>query len=254
MIVLDNIYSTSKNAPLVFGHRGASHDAPENTVAAFRLAETMGADGIELDTSLSRDGIPIVIHDLTLDKTTNGAGYVRDFTVKQIKALDAGGKFSPQFKGEQVPTLDEVFGTIGSQMIVNVELKSVMLRSDGIERAVADIIRQHKAEQRVIVSSFNPLALRRFRSLAPEIPIGFLYSKDEPIYLPWLMIGLPHEARHPQHTLINSAYMHRTKRNSYRVNTWTVDDPLRMMQLRELGVDGIITNRPDIALHTLGRR
>jgi glycerophosphoryl diester phosphodiesterase len=216
VISLDSLY---KNAPLVFGHRGASHDAPENTLAAFRLAEAMGTDGIELDTSLSRDGIPVVIHDLTLDKTTNGSGYVRDLNLKQIKALDAGSSFSAQFKGEQVPTLDEVFTSLGTQMVINVELKSISLRTDGLEHTVAEVIRQHKAEQRVIVSSFNPFALRRFRAFAPHIPIGFLYSPDEPIYVRWFMIGLRHEAKHPQHTMIDSGYMQWTRRNNYRVNT-----------------------------------
>jgi glycerophosphoryl diester phosphodiesterase len=247
---LDSKY---KNAPLVFGHRGASYDAPENTLAAFRLAEAMGADGIELDTSLSRDNLPVVIHDLTLDKTTNGTGLVRSFDVKHLKALDASGKFAAQYKGEAIPTLDEVLAAVGKKMFINIELKSVTLRTDGLERAVADVIRRNQAEQRVIVSSFNPFALRRFRALTPDIPLGFLYSPHEPVYLRWLMIGLRHEARHPQHTMIDTAYMRWAKRNHYRVNTWTVDDPARIVQLRDLGVDGIITNRPGVALQALGR-
>jgi glycerophosphoryl diester phosphodiesterase len=251
VIALDTFY---KNAPLVFGHRGASYDAPENTLAAFRLAQEFGADGIELDTSLSRDGVPVVIHDLILDKTTNGTGLVRNLDLKQIRLLDAGSKFSVQFNGEQVPTLDEVFATLDNKVLLNIELKSVTLRADGLEQAVLDVIRHHKAEQRVIVSSFNPFALRCFRALAADVPIGFLYSPAEPAYLRWLMIGLRYEAQHPQQTMIDSKYMRWAKRRGYRVNAWTVDDPLRITQLRDLGVDGIITNRPNIALQALHRQ
>lgn len=246
---------TTSQLPLVLGHRGASHDAPQNTLAAFALARQMGADGVELDTSLTRDGIPIVMHDLDLDKTTNSSGPILSLDLAEVKKLDAGSKFSPKFKGEQVPTLDEVFETLGSEMFVNVELKSISYRANGLEPAALDVIRRHKAEKRVIISSFNPFALRRFRAIAPDIPIGYLYSQDEPFYLRygWLMIGLKHEARHPQHEMIDAGYMAWAKRRGYLVNTWTVDDPERIKALRDLGVNAIISNRPDVALAALGR-
>ena len=117
---LDLINQLYTEKPLILGHRGASHDAPANTLAAFTLARQMGADGVELDTSLTRDGIPVVIHDLMLDATTNGTGPVRALDLKAIKELDAGSRFSSDFKGEAIPTLDEVFETLGPEMIVNV--------------------------------------------------------------------------------------------------------------------------------------
>ncbi len=245
--------SLYENAPLILAHRGASHDAPQNTLAAFALARKMGADGVELDTSLTRDGIPVVIHDLKLDKTTNGTGPVNALDWQAIKDLDAGSSFSPKFKGEQVPTLDEAFETIGPDLVVNVELKSEGLRTDGLERIVASVIRRHNAANRVIVSSFNPFALRRFRPLAPEVPLGYLYSADEPVYLRWFLLGFRYEARHPHHTLIDANFMAWAKQHNYRVNTWTVDDPVRIAQLRDLGVDAIISNRPDVALKAVGR-
>jgi glycerophosphoryl diester phosphodiesterase len=250
--ILDKLY---QHAPLVLGHRGASFDAPANTVAAFSLARELGADGIELDTSLTSDGVPVVIHDLSLDATTDGSGPVRAHSLKEIKALDAGSYFDSTFKREPVPTLDEAFETVGPDLVVNVELKIEGWRPNGLEQAALDVIRRHNAVQRVIVSSFNPFALRRFRALAADIPIGYLYSPDEPFYLRygWLMIGVPHEARHPEHTLIDATYMAWAKRHNYRVNTWTVDDPERIRTLRDLGVDAVITNRPDVALAALGR-
>lgn len=241
--------------PLVLGHRGASFDAPENTLAAFELARRQGADGIELDTTLSRDGVPVVIHDLTLDNTTNGTGPVRDLDLRALKALDAGSHFDVEFKGERIPTLDEALETAGPDMTINIELKTSSWRADGLEQAVLRVIRHHGASSQVIVSSFNPVALRRFRALAPEIPIGYLYSPDEPPYLRygWLMLGVPHQARHPYHAMIDARYMMWARRHGYRVNTWTVDDPDRIRELRDLGVHAIITNRPALALEALGR-
>jgi len=249
---LDKLYTL---APLVIAHRGASFSAPENTLAAFGLAREIGADGIELDTSLTSDDIPVVIHNLTLEHTTNGTGPVRDLDLSAIKALDAGSHFSPKFRGEQIPTLDEVFETIGPQLIVNIELKSISSRANGLEPAVASVIQRHNAGQRVIVSSFNPFALRRFRTAALDIPLGYLVSPDEPLYLrqDWLLAGVRYQARHPEDIMVDAHYMAKTKRRGYRVNVWTVDDPERIIQLQALGVDGIITNRPDVALQALGR-
>ena len=242
-----------KFAPLVIAHRGASYAAPENTLAAFSLAREMGADGVELDTSLTLDGIPVVIHNFTLEHTTDGTGRVTSLDLSEIKALDAGNHFSPKFKGEQIPTLDEVFETVGPQMVVNVELKSASVRSNGLEPAVASVIQRHNAAQRVIVSSFNPFALRRFRTAAPDIPLGYLTSSEEPRYLRngWLLARFRVEAQHPEDSMVDSGYMARSKRLGQRVNVWTVDNPIRMRQLQLLGVDALITNRPDVALQTL---
>lgn len=250
---LENFY---RHTPLVLGHRGASYDAPENTAAAFKLARQLGADGVELDTLLTRDGVPVVIHNATLDETTDGAGLVRDIDLARLKQLDAGSHFDVLFKGEPVPTLDEALEAVGPELVVNIELKSTGRRSVGLELAVHNVVRRHHATGRVIISSFNPFALRRFRALAPDIPIGYLYSPDEPIYLRygWFMLGLPHEARHPHHSLIDARYMQWARAQGYRVHTWTVDSPDRVRELRDLGVDAIITNRPDVALEALGRR
>lgn len=241
--------------PLVIAHRGASHDSPQNTLVAFELAKKMGADGVELDTSLTRDGVPVVIHDLTLEGTTNGHGAVNSYTLDLIKKLDAGSSFDAAYAGERIPTLDEALETIGKDLVVNIELKANSWYSDGLEQAVLNVIRKHSASGRVVISSFNPFTLRRFRQRAPEIPIGYLYSTDEPVYLRygWFMAGLTHEARHPQATIIDGGFMYWARTHGFRVHTWTVDDPNRIRELRDLGVDAIITNRPDVALTALGR-
>jgi glycerophosphoryl diester phosphodiesterase len=235
---------------LNFGHRGASHDAPENTLAAFELAAQYGADGVELDVLLTRDGHPVVMHNDRVDKTTDGTGLVAEMTLAEIKALDAGSYFSPAFVGEQVPTLDEVFATVSDRLLINVELKGVAYRADGLEAAVIALIEQHDMVERVLVSSFNPVRLRRMRRLAPHIPLGYLHTTDVPVQVRWmagaLTWGLHPEADHPNQKCITPDYMTHARRRKQRVNAWVVNDPDRMVVLRDMGVDMIMTDRPDV--------
>jgi glycerophosphoryl diester phosphodiesterase len=150
------VYWFSTGLPLILGHRGASAHAPECTLAAFELALDQGADGIEFDVQLSADGWPVVIHDSHVNRTTNGDGPVAKLTLAQLRALDAG-------EGQKVPTLIEVFETFGARMLYNVEIKQSGWRSRGTEAIVADCIRTHGLEKHSIVSSFNPLSVRRAR-------------------------------------------------------------------------------------------
>lgn len=231
---------------LVFGHRGASAYAPMNTLAAFELAAQQGAAGVELDVHRSADGYPVIVHDFTVNATTDGSGKVTEMTLAQLKALDAGAWFAPQFTGARVPTLDEVFEAVGQKLYINVEIKALGMRTDGVEQVVAACIARHAMQQRVIVSSFNPMTLRRFRAIAPDVAVGFLYMPHIMFYTSWMLGGLPHEARHPYHAMVNARTMQRAKENGYRVNTWTVNDPARAVVLRDLGVDCIITDKPDV--------
>jgi len=246
MLPLENIY---QGRTLVWGHRGARAYAPMNTIPSFELALKQGADGVELDTHLSKDSKLIVLHDFTVDSTTDGKGLAKDMTLAQLKALDAGSSFSPQYKGTRIPTLDEVFEAVGKKLFINVEIKSETQETDGVEQAVADCIARHGLMSSVIVSSFNPLALKRFRAIQPEVPIGYLYSPDYDFSKQ--MEGFPHEARHPQDQMIDSAYMDWAKMHNYRVNTWTVNDPARAVALRDLGVDAIITDKPDVIIEAV---
>ena len=246
MLPLENIY---QGRTLVWGHRGARAYAPMNTIPSFELALKQGADGVELDTHLSKDSKLIVLHDFTVDSTTDGKGLAKDMTLAQLKALDAGSSFSPQYKGTRIPTLDEVFEAVGKKLFINVEIKSETQETDGVEQAVADCIARHGLMSSVIVSSFNPLALKRFRAIQPEVPIGYLYSPDYDFSKQ--MEGFPHEARHPQDQMIDAAYMDWAKKHNYRVNTWTVNDPARAVTLRNLGVDAIITDKPDVIIEAV---
>jgi glycerophosphoryl diester phosphodiesterase len=245
--VLNKIYP---GRTLVFGHRGASAYAPMNTLPSFELAAEQGADGVELDVHLSQDGQLIVLHDFTVDHTTDGHGYARDMTLAQLKKLDAGSWKGEQFKGIRIPTLDEVFVAVGQKLCINVEIKSESVETDGVEQQVAECIAKNAMTERVIVSSFNPLALKRFREIMPEVPIGYLYVAGEQPFAE-VIKSLPHDARHPQHTMIDQGYMDWARQNGYRVNTWTVNDPTRAAELRNMGVDAIITDMPDVMLEAL---
>ncbi|MCI0478169.1 MAG: glycerophosphodiester phosphodiesterase [Anaerolineales bacterium] len=232
--------------PLVIAHRGASAYAPENTLAAFNLAFEMGADGIELDVSLTQDGVPVVLHDDTVDRTTNGRGAINQLTLAQVQQLDASNKME-KYRGEKSPTLEQVLRAVSARGIVNIELKNLTLKYDGVEAATLAAIENAGALARVMVSSFNPLALRRMYQLDPRIPRGLLYRPNLPIYLrrAWLRPLAHPTAMHPHYSMITRAFMTWARGKGYQVNTWTVDDPEETKRLIDLGVDGIITNKPD---------
>ncbi|MBN1967182.1 MAG: glycerophosphodiester phosphodiesterase [Anaerolineae bacterium] len=231
---------------LNFGHRGASHDAPQNTLAAFELAAQYGADGVELDVYLTRDGHLVVIHDEAVDKTTDGTGPISAMTLADVKALDAGSRFDAAFAGQRIPTLDEVFEAVGARLLVNVELKGLSWRQDGLEAAAAQTVARHGMTGRVLISSFNPLRLRRMRRIAPDLPLGLLEMPGPAHWARWLLTGVRYEAHHPYHVVVTRRYMAWARSHNLRVNTWTVNDPDRMADLRDLGVDLIMTDRPDM--------
>jgi glycerophosphoryl diester phosphodiesterase len=241
---------------LNIAHRGASGCTPPNTLAAFKKAVELGADGVEFDVQLSADGVPVIIHDFTVDSTTDGSGRVAEMTLTQLKQLDAGSRFDPAFAGERIPTLEEALEAVGDRLLLDIELKDFSLRDGGLEQAVVTQIEQHGLGDRVLISSFNPFALRRAKRIAPHIPAGLLYGPrlSLPLRRAWLAPLAPHEARHPEHTMVDARYMAWARRRGYRVNTWTVHDPDEMRRLAGLGVEGIITPVPDLLRKVLENR
>ncbi len=238
---------------LNIAHRGASQVAPENTLASFQAAREMGADGVELDATLSADGEVVVIHDDTVDRTTSGQGLVRDLGFDVIKGLDAGSWFGPEFAAERVPALREVMEWARGDMLLNIELKGASLRSDGLEQRVIELIREYQLQARVVLSSFNPFALRRVKQMAPELEAGLLYSPDLPLFLrrAWLRPLAKPDALHPSFVMVSDAYLGWARRKGYRVNVWTVDRAEDMAWLISLKVDMIITDRPDVLASVL---
>jgi glycerophosphoryl diester phosphodiesterase len=230
--------------PLIISHRGASAEAPENTLAAFALAQAQGADGIELDVQLSADGWPVVIHDSKLERTTNGQGQVQQLTVAQLQELDAG-------EGQSIPTLDEVFETFGPSFLYNVELKTAALRDTGLAAAVADRIQAHHVDNQTVISSFNPLAVRWARRHLPQSTWVAHLSYTTTLKYKYLLA--PSQAVHPHYRLVDAAYMTWAKKMGWRVHVWTVDDPAEAQRLVDLGVHAIITNQPKAIRNTLFR-
>ncbi len=222
-------------------HRGASFDRPENTMAAFEEAVRQGADAIELDVRLARDGEVVVIHDGTLMRTTGAAGHVWEKSASELAALDAGGWFEPRFATEGVPSLREVLTRIAPRVPINVELKG--RPGVGLEPAVADVVRATGTAHRVLISSFKLDALVALRAADAELPIGLLY--EDPI------ADLAGDARrvgashvHPGASLVNDALLGEARALGLGVLVWTVDDPDLARGLIRSGVSGIITNRP----------
>ncbi|NOZ27924.1 MAG: glycerophosphodiester phosphodiesterase [Chloroflexi bacterium] len=239
--------------PLVFAHRGAKAVAPENTIPAFLKAAEMGADGVELDVQFSSDGALVVIHNMTLDETTDGHGRVTSHTLEELKRLDAGSWFAPEFAGTRLCTLEEALDAIGDRLLVNIEMKSFSMGNDGMAEEVARIIQQRDLYDQVLVSSFNPFTLRRLKKVDPRIETGLLYAPGLPVYLSraWLRPWARPDALHPEYVMVDEAYMQWARRKGYPVNVWTVNEPDDMRRMIDLGVNIIITDYPDRLLELL---
>lgn len=241
--------------PLNFGHRGAPCAAPENTLAAFQRARELGADGVELDVMLSSDGSVVVRHDHNLERTTDGRGRVSDLTVDELVALDAGAWFGSQYEGQRIPTLREVLRWSGGEMLLNIELKTRSLSQSTLEKKVVALIHEHGHQSRVVVSSFNPLALWRVRRLSPDLHTGLLHAPALPAYLrrAWLRPLARPDALHPQFEMLNERYLSWARACGYRVNVWGAAQPEDLWRLIKLGADMIITDRPDVLAEQLQR-
>lgn len=233
--------------PQVFAHRGAKAVAPENTLPAFQRALDMGVAGIELDIHCSKDGQLVVIHDESLERTTNASGKVHEYTAAQLAKIDAGGYFYADFAGVGVPTLSEVFDLVENRCRVNVEVKSGDPHGgDQVEPLIAMIEARNLYDQ-VIVSSFNPPSLIKLRALAPKVQLGLLYALPMPTFLrdAWFTPIIKPDALHPDHHLITDELMAWAKAQHCAVNTWTVNDVAEARRLAALGVDVIISDVPD---------
>ncbi|MCS6886109.1 MAG: glycerophosphodiester phosphodiesterase family protein [Acidobacteriota bacterium] len=240
--------------PLNIAHRGASAIAPENTLPAFLLAEQLGADGVELDVLLCGSGELVVTHDDDLSILSNGCGRVRSTSLKTLKELDFGSHFSLTYAGEKIPTLQEVIDALSKTTMINVEIKTVLPGHRKTVEAVAEIISKNHLYDRVLVSSFDPLALRRLRSVDNKVRIGFLHNLRLPIsIIDRIFCTRAIDALHPDEQLITEDYMAAATRRGYAVNAWTVNSKERMIELVNLGVDAIITDRPELLREILDR-
>ncbi|MEK4223074.1 glycerophosphodiester phosphodiesterase [Bacillus sp. FSL W8-0116] len=233
---------------LIFAHRGFSSIEPENTMSAFQEAEKCGADGIELDVQLTKDGEVVVIHDEKVDRTTNGKGYVKDYTLSELQQLNAHYIFKKQNEKVRIPTLKEVFDWLaGNHLICNVEIKSHEFQQFHLEEKVIAFIRRYGFEKRVILSSFNHYSIVHCYRLAPDVETALLYSYG--IYLPWVYAkGLHARAIHPHYQTLTEEIVQMSRQNGIKVRPYTVNREKDMKRLFAMGCDAIITDEPKKAL------
>jgi glycerophosphoryl diester phosphodiesterase len=230
---------TERGRLWVVGHRGAMGYCPENTFASFERGLELGADWIELDVHLSRDSALIVIHDETLDRTTNGHGYVKDHTLAELKMLDAGN-------GERIPTLHEVLDWAKNRKaILDIEIKNAPLYYDGIESKVVDALDTSGMTERCVVISFDHHAVKRIKQLDERIVTGVLYGA-RPVDAVALAQHARAEALLPHHAYVTAEDVKHAHANGLIVAPWTVDDAERAKQLVAMGVDAIASNLPDV--------
>jgi len=227
----------------VIAHRGASIEAPENTLRAFEQAILLGSEGIELDVQLTRDGEVVVMHDETLDRTTNGTGNLYSYTFAELRMLDAGRSFPSTRKPERIPHLREVFDLLkGRDLLLNVELKTDLVPYEGIEAKVSALLQEYP-DQQVLVSSFNHDSLRKLKQIDPASKVGLLYV--EGLALPWLYAKSQNAiALNPYYTNIVPELVAGCRAAGIALYAWTVDDDSHMEELLAAGIEGIITNCP----------
>lgn len=240
--------------PLVLGHRGARHAAPENTHAAFELSRQEGAHGVELDVRLVKTGEVIVLHDPTLSRVTQGSDRrsAEQLALAEARAADVGG-------GERVPLLGEVLDWAQSHdQLVNVEVKSDVRRRRDLVHGVIDLLARHPyAARGVWLSSFDPRFVWALARALPAVPCAFLFHTKSPIARAAALVGaatfkrLGARAVHPEHVLITEARMQAWRSKSELVGTWTVNDEARARELAALGVDFLISDRPGAILHAI---
>lgn len=234
-------------------HRGASGYAPENTMAAFEKAFEMGADMLELDVQLSKDGQVVVIHDSTVERTTNGQGKVGDLTLEELQKLDAGSWYHTEFKGEIIPTLAEVLEHYGGRIGLLIEIKSPS-HHPGIEKKIAECIEKSmvssnssgRYKDMVIVQSADTDSLLQFHRLMPDIPLGVVITsskeisvqhlQDMKVYADYVSVSM---------RLITKGLVQKIHQSDMKTLVWTVRDMLQIPYFLQIDVDGIITDYPD---------
>lgn len=251
--VKKNDPSGGERPVLVIAHRGGASLAPENTLAAFRNAIALGVDMIEIDVHLSKDGHVIVIHDNTVDRTTNGHGRIADLTLAEIKELDAGKKFSEKFAGEKVPTLEETMETLNgkAQLLIEIKKDHDSLYPD-LEEKVVEIIHRYDAGKWTVVQSFNKHSVEKVQKADPSLRTFYLLGRNFPEWyhtlaqsvlagntLPPAYTGVA-----PHWSVLDAGKVDTLHQAGYQVYTWTVK-PEDMQKVFDMNVDGIITNDPD---------
>lgn len=236
----------NKFKTLIIAHRGASAYAPENTIAAFQKAVELNADAIELDAKLTLDGEIVVIHDQTLERTTNGKGLVKNSTIEELRKLDAGSFFAEEFQGEKIPTLREVLENFSDKLMINIELTNYNSIFDGLAKKTALLVKELGIQKSIFFSSFHPINLIISKKILPEIPVALLAipGKAGWVSRSSLMRWVSPNLIHPYFKDVDKTYIEKQHRQKRKVNIWTINDPDEMEKFVRAKIDGLITDDP----------
>lgn len=246
---------TSSKKVIITGHRGAAGYAPENTLASIQKALDLGVDRIEIDIHQSKDSVILVIHDDTVDRTSNGKGKVADLNYAELSSLDAGSYFSPDFKNERIPTLEQVIQLVNGQADLLIEFKFGNETYPKIEEGVIELLKKYDAINWSIVHSFNTGILESLHQKLPQLRLHKLFIvqfRFTPFYYDTgLSLFNPEDHPYIEEYSINEHFanqniVRKLQGMGKKVNIWTVNDPKKMESFKSLGVDGIITNYPDL--------
>ena len=235
--------------PVVIAHRGASAHAPENTLSAFHLAIEQGADAVEFDVQLSADKAIVVFHDSSLERTTNGSGKIKDQNLGYLKSLNASIAYAPAYPDQQIPTLNEVFEEIGNKVLLNIELKNLSSPFDDLPARVAQTISEHQLIDRVLISSFNPIALYKIEKLLPRVRKGVLFFRPPIIQLFSNLSRFPlnYQTVHIPYTSINSDCIASFHALGKLVFSYTLNHTHDIQKGLNHGLDGFFTDDPALA-------
>lgn len=229
-----------------YAHRGFCSQYPENTLLSFQKALDEGVDGIENDVQLTKDGQIIIMHDESVDRTTNGSGWVKDFTLEELKQLDASEKFGDRFGVQRVPTLREYLELVKDlPILTNIEMKTGVFEYLEMEQLLVDMLREYHMEGRILITSFNHFTIMRMKKLAPELRYGFLaydWRLDAGEYTQ--RYGIP--CYHPDYHNLTPEVVEDLHSHGIEVNPYTVDDPEDIRDMIAKGVHSVITNCPDV--------
>jgi glycerophosphoryl diester phosphodiesterase len=248
---IEEFYDSSARTRVI-AHRGFSGAAPENTIAAVRAAIEIKADMAEIDVTLTSDGRIVVIHDETLDRTTNGNGMVSDVSRAELQLLDAGSWFAPQFAGERIPSLDAVLDAVEGRILLNIEIKTESV-ARGIVGQLAATIREHGMIDQVVVSSFSPTALEEMHTAAPEIRSAVLYNTEfhKGQDAVEIVTDLGASVFNIKRQRLTRKMLRRCREHEIPVGIYTVNDPRQMRRLVKKGINAIFTDHPDRLLEIL---
>jgi glycerophosphoryl diester phosphodiesterase len=234
---------------VVVAHRGASGYAPENTLVSFLKAIELKADAVECDVHLSKDDVPIVIHDEKLNRTTNGEGYVKDYSLKELKSLNAGyrKRFADEFKDEKIPTLREVLETCKSKIGVVIEIKNGPLFYEGIENKVVNLIKEFNMEDQVVISAFDHLTVKRIKSLSKDLVTAVIFSgcPVKPTLDGLLACA---DGLHLEWCYLKPSVIEEAEKDNLFVNVWTVNTEENIKKMLLMNVNGVITDYPDLGV------